>query len=1431
MRSPAQVYPWLACGLIVCANQISADDWPAFRRDAARTATSSETLAFPLERAWTHQSAQPPAPAWPPPHFILLNRLDFDYAPQPVAAEGIVCFGSSSDDTVRALDLATGKLRWRFTTGGPVRVAPQIAEGRVFFASDDGWAYCVDAKSGELVWSFNAAPNSEQNLGNGRMISRWPIRTGVLVDQGAAYLAAGIWATEGVFVYALDSATGREIWCNETADYAGVDFNPLLTVENRGELRHGVHDGDFGFYGLTPQGALAVTDETLLIPNGYNTTAGLDRETGRLLFAEPRAGLGGTWLRAEKDSFYSFYRHRNMRVLLMNCDARTGERISLQQHGIANLITTPPAETQKELLSHEPGQTSMLVRDGKPLSRNAYAMALAGETLILGQDGYVSAVAPESDSELWRAPVDGKAYGLAIADGRLIVTTDRGEVTCFGGPVGEPDTPKNFTAAPALDPATLAALRAAGMDRGYALVVGDESGELSLGLAANTHLRVVNTLSDSESVQRLRTKLIDSTDLYGSRIHVPNAAEGLPFADHFANAVIVSAGTKLSGAELFRVLRPCGGVLMFTSGGKGEFVRVAGEIDQQLLAGETTEGDFQIVRGRLPGALDWDSTDGLDRLAAWPLRPLWYGGPSSAQVTNHKNENLRPLAAYGRYFVLGEDSLTAVDAYNAAILWTRPIPGRSPDLRESGGVLHYTDNVWSRELRDAHRRSIRVNDRHVYLQLNEGHFGGKSSGSFVLDAATGEQTQIFAPYVEPENFLLEAPRTWPVKIDESHSGTLTLIPGDGEIEVRLTTVNPAETSLDEWDLFFDFRSPDERFGLFNDEVVRLRAKPNSTVKIPAKATSFGFAAILNSHDGGEAERIARGYLFCDFAADGVNNGWANVRLSASEPVPVKPAIIAGELADLPRVQVVAGWPKAIDPAIAAQTRIHPLTGEPGPRIFRSGTGTCGGFDFSATSVIKRSGAAKVLGIYDFAEDSGLHTFVGVSAGCGPTTLTSQGMVIVSESKARCVCTFPFRTTLAMAPAQRRLNEDWAIFFDRDVDTQVRQAPINLGAPGDRRDADGKLWLGFPRLVTQEQALGYPKQPGANTEAVLPGVWPIARQAGILVPLEIECSETGGPYRFNGDRNPVSADPRPWLYASGYRGIREATLKLNFLKPLATTALKTAPKLDGSMPPGEWPDQPQAHLTETKTDIFLAHDDSHIFIAARRAAPPLDGKSQRRGELVWTAKTEGEDAEIWNDDSCEIFLTDTESNGILRLGISLSGARFEALNADASWNGAWTQAAAAADGELIFEMAIPLQTLKDAGLTPQQLLVNLQINRDAKTGEALTYLGAGGRDGCTNFTPLGIGTAPPIPPRKFRVRLHFAEPDDIGAGERIFSVFINDRPALRDFDVVAEAGGRRKSIVREFPNIEASEALMLRFEANSLEPILSALEVFEENGEF
>ena len=224
----------LRCFLaVVCLSGVAApaQDWPCYRADAARSATTAEALFFPLEPLWVYQPAQAPQPAWPDPVFEQ-NQMDFDHAFVPVVADELVLFGSSADDSVRALDADTGALRWRFVTGGPVRFAPAIFEGAAYVASDDGWLYCLDAETGAEKWSFCGAAGNRRMLGTGRMIARRPMRSGVLVDDGIVYATAGMWPTEGVFVYALDAATGREIWVNDTSacNYIPQPHNPGVAM-------------------------------------------------------------------------------------------------------------------------------------------------------------------------------------------------------------------------------------------------------------------------------------------------------------------------------------------------------------------------------------------------------------------------------------------------------------------------------------------------------------------------------------------------------------------------------------------------------------------------------------------------------------------------------------------------------------------------------------------------------------------------------------------------------------------------------------------------------------------------------------------------------------------------------------------------------------------------------------------------------------------------------------------------------------------------------------------------------------------------------------------------------------------------------------------------------------------------------------------------
>ena len=56
---------------------------------------------------------------------------------------------------------------------------------------------------------------------------------------------------------------------------------------------------------------------------------------------------------------------------------------------------------------------------------------MAGDTLYVGGDGIVMAFDASTGKRQWSAKVTGKAYGLAIGNGRLFVSTDKGHIHCF----------------------------------------------------------------------------------------------------------------------------------------------------------------------------------------------------------------------------------------------------------------------------------------------------------------------------------------------------------------------------------------------------------------------------------------------------------------------------------------------------------------------------------------------------------------------------------------------------------------------------------------------------------------------------------------------------------------------------------------------------------------------------------------------------------------------------------------------------------------------------------------------------------------------------------------------------------------------------------------------------------------------------------------
>jgi hypothetical protein len=442
---------------VTVTKPLAAEDWPTYRHDISRSGVTSEEIKPPLEKQWEFSTPNPPLRAWPGParrdgwHKVdnLKPRVIFDWAYHIVIAGDNVLFGSSSDDKVYCLDRDTGEENWTNFANGPIRFSPTIYKDKVYVGSDDGYVYCFALDSGDLVWSYKPSTDDYQVPGNGRMMSLWPIRSGVLADNDIVYFSAGIFPWENVYLCALNSSDGSEIWNHK--------------IER-----------------IPPQGYMLASDTRLYLLTGRSTPAVFDRKEGKYLHS--LGGSGGAFAVLSEDSLISgpgktgeldmnaSGSRDHLATFTGNTMIVTNDRTYLhsdtEMSAIDRVKHTTLKKEQRDLAKKQERIQKFIKKLGKDVDSDdakraqqdlkdtkqklseiaqelqqcilwkidtkfPYSLILSGNVLYAGGTEEVAAFDANTGKQLWHTTLPGRALELAASNGSLFVSTDKGTIHCY----------------------------------------------------------------------------------------------------------------------------------------------------------------------------------------------------------------------------------------------------------------------------------------------------------------------------------------------------------------------------------------------------------------------------------------------------------------------------------------------------------------------------------------------------------------------------------------------------------------------------------------------------------------------------------------------------------------------------------------------------------------------------------------------------------------------------------------------------------------------------------------------------------------------------------------------------------------------------------------------------------------------------------------
>jgi len=337
-------------------------------------------------------------------------------APGAIAADAMVRGGPRLDGVYSATASAEWVAGVRFTvaTGGPIRSTPVVDQGRVFFGSNDGFLYAVDANTGAARWKF----------ATGGAVTSSPATDGRLV----------FFASRDGMLYAVNAADGALKWKHrfgaELGPYNYWDYNLSSPVLANGRLFIGSGDGHVYAFSA-PDGRLQWK-----VDAGARVRSTPAVAEGLVVF-----GTMSGHVRA--------VRERDGAAAWTFATAGAARTFDEESNDTTSIVASPTIAAGSVFIGGRDGFLYALdLRDGHQRWRTTHdgsswilSTAFAGDTLYVGSGSakIVQAADPATGAEKWRFPTQAAVFSSLTLSGNTVLFTDfQGTVVALDRASGAP---------------------------------------------------------------------------------------------------------------------------------------------------------------------------------------------------------------------------------------------------------------------------------------------------------------------------------------------------------------------------------------------------------------------------------------------------------------------------------------------------------------------------------------------------------------------------------------------------------------------------------------------------------------------------------------------------------------------------------------------------------------------------------------------------------------------------------------------------------------------------------------------------------------------------------------------------------------------------------------------------------------------------------